>query len=191
MKRLFLAAATLSLAACTTSNPDVVRRYDAQRMSQVYDATVLSVRPVTVDGSQSGIGAGAGAVAGGVAGSSIGGHRDSIVAGVLGAVIGGVIGNAVERGTTRENAVEILVQLRNGERRSVIQAVGTETYAVGEPVVLVTTAGRTRVSRAPGGYAPAPGTYQTPPTGYPAPAGYPDAPVQPVYPSSGPVPPRS
>ncbi|MEO6897638.1 MAG: glycine zipper 2TM domain-containing protein [Caldimonas sp.] len=192
MKHLFLAAAIVSLAACTTSSPDVVRRYDSQRMSQVYDATVLSVRPVTVEGSQSGLGAGAGAVAGGVAGSSIGGHRDSIVAGVLGAVVGGVIGNAVERGTTRENAVEIMVQLRNGERRSVVQAVGAETYAVGEPVVLVTTGGRTRVARAPSGYAPAPGAYPSPaPSGYPAPAGYPNAPVQPVYPSSGPVPPRS
>ena len=185
MKHLFLAAAAVALAACTTSNPDVVRRYDAQRMSQVYDATVLSVRPVTVEGSQSGLGAGAGAVAGGVAGSSIGGHRDSIVGGVVGAVVGGVIGNAVERGATRENAVEILVQLRNGERRSVIQAIGSESYGVGEPVVLVTTGGRTRVSRAPSGYAPAPETT------YPAPAGYPNAPVQPVYPQSGPVPPRS
>ena len=193
MKQLLLAAAIVSLAACTTSNPDVVRRYDTQRMSQVFDATVLSVRPVTVEGSQSGIGAGAGAVTGAVAGSAIGGHRDSIVGGVLGAVVGGVVGNAVERGATRENAVEILVQLKNGERRSVIQGVGAETYAVGEPVVLVTTAGRTRVSRSPNGYAPAPapGAYPAPSSGYPAPAGYPDAPVQPVYPSSGPVPPRS
>ncbi len=117
MKQLLLAAAIVSLAACTTSNPDVVRRYETQRMSQVYDATVLSIRPVTVEGSQSGLGAGAGAVAGGVAGAGIGGHRDSIVGGVVGAVVGGVIGNAVERGATRENAVEILVQLRNGERR--------------------------------------------------------------------------
>jgi outer membrane lipoprotein SlyB len=186
MKQLLSAVAIAALAACTTSNPDVVRRYDAQRMSQVYDATVLSVRPVTVEGNQSGLGAGAGAVVGGVAGSSIGGHRDSIVGGVLGAVVGGVIGNAVERGATRENAVEILVQLRNGERRSVIQAIGTESYGVGEPVVLVTTAGRTRVSRAPSGYAPA-----AAPATYPAPAGYPNAPVQPVYPQSGPVPPSS
>ena len=188
MKHLLGAVAIAALAACTTSNPDVVRRYDAQRMSQVYDATVLSVRPVTVEGNQSGLGAGAGAVAGGVAGAGIGGHRDSIVGGVLGAVVGGVIGNAVERGATRENAVEILVQLRNGERRSVIQAVGTESYGVGEPVVLVTTAGRTRVSRAPSGYAPAPAAA---PATYPAPAGYPNAPVQPVYPQSGPVPPSS
>jgi len=72
---------------------------------------------------------------------------------------------------------------------------------VGEPVVLVTTGGRTRVTRAPQvgaqpvpqGY-PAPQAYPTP-QGYPAPQAYPapeamPAPV-PVYPPSGPVPPRS
>jgi outer membrane lipoprotein SlyB len=189
-----LAVATLAtLGACTTSNPDVVRRYETQRLSQVYDATVLSVRPVTVEGNQSGLGAGAGAVAGGVAGSTIGGHRDSIVGTVVGAVVGGVIGNAVERGATRENAVEIVVQLRNGERRAIVQGAGAEQWAPGDAVVLVTTGGRTRISRAPqpGGY-PAPAAYPAPAQStYPAPAGYPDAPVQPVYPPSGPVPPRS
>lgn len=192
MRHLLTALAVATLAACTTSNPDVVRRYETQRLSQVYDATVLSVRPVTVDGSQSGLGAGAGAVAGGVAGSTIGGHRDSIVGTVVGAVVGGVIGNAVERGATRENAIEIVVQLRNGERRAIVQGAGGEAFGPGDAVVLVTTGGRTRISRAPqpGGYAPPPSAYPAPST-YPAPAGYPDAPVQPVYPSSGPVPPRS
>ena len=61
MKKILLAIAVASLAACATSNPDVIQRGDAQRMSQVQDATVLSVRPVTVDGNQSGIGATAGA----------------------------------------------------------------------------------------------------------------------------------
>ncbi len=191
MRELLSAFAIATLGACTTSNPDVVRRYETQRLSQVYDATVLSVRPVTVEGNQSGIGAGAGAVAGGVAGSTIGGHRDSIVGTVVGAVIGGVVGNAVEKGTTRENAVEIVVQLRNGERRAIVQGAGGEAFGPGDPVVLVTTGGRTRISRAPqpGGY-PAPAAYPAPP-GYPAPAQYPNAPVQPVYPPSGPVPPRS
>ena len=182
MKHVVTALAIAVLAGCTTSSPDVVRRYEAQRMSQVYDATVLSVRPVTIEGSQTGLGGTAGAVAGGVAGSTIGGHRDSIVGTVVGAVVGGVIGNAVERSATRENAVEILVQLRNGERRAVVQANGNEGWAIGEPVVLVTTAGRTRVSRAPQAYAPQP---------YPSPAAYPAPQPVPVYPTSGPVPPRS
>ena len=149
MKRVLIALSTIAFAACTTTSPDVVQRYDAQRMSQVLDATVLSVRPVTVDGRQSGIGTAAGGVAGAVAGSSVGGRREGLVIGVIGAVVGGVIGNAVERDVTRENAIEILVQLRNGERRSIGQAVGKETLVAGDPVILVTTGGRTRVSRAP------------------------------------------
>ena len=150
MKKILLAIAVASLAACATSSPDVIQRGDAQRMSQVQDATVLSVRPVTVDGNQSGIGATAGAVAGGVAGSTVGGHREGLVVGVLGAVAGAVVGNAVERAGTREEAVEILLQLRNGERRAVVQGKGSETLNPGDVVIIATTGGKTRVTRARG-----------------------------------------
>ena len=150
MKQLIIATAVLAaLVGCTTTSPDVIQRGDAQRMSQVQDATVLSIRPVTVDGSQSGIGGATGAVVGGVAGSTVGGHREGAVVGVLGAVAGAVIGNAVERTSTKEDAVEILVQLRSGERRAIVQAKGTETLNPGDAVILVTTGGKTRVTRAP------------------------------------------
>ena len=86
MKNLLIAAVVASLAACATSSPDVIQRGDAQRLSQVQDGTVLSIRPVTVDGSQSGVGTVAGGVIGGVAGSSVGGHREGLAVGVLGAV---------------------------------------------------------------------------------------------------------
>ncbi|WP_341890009.1 glycine zipper 2TM domain-containing protein [Variovorax sp. YR752] len=150
MKKILLAVAVASLAACSTTSPDVIQRGDAQRMSQVQDATVLSVRSVTVEGNQSGIGATAGGVAGAVAGSSVGGRREAVVVGVLGAVAGAVVGNAVERAGTREDAVEILLQLRNGERRAIVQAKGNETLNPGDAVILVTTGGKTRVTRAPG-----------------------------------------
>ena len=150
MKKLLIAAAvTAALAACTTASPDVIQKGDAQRMSQVQDATVLSVRPVVVEGNQSGIGAAAGGVVGGVAGSTVGGHRENAVVGVLGAVAGAVVGNAVERMSTREEAVEVLVQLRNGERRAIVQAKGNETLVAGDAVILVSTGGKTRVMRAP------------------------------------------
>ena len=55
MKLVLSALALATLTACATHNPDVIRPYEAQRMSQVWDATVLSVRPVTIDGSQSGL----------------------------------------------------------------------------------------------------------------------------------------
>jgi outer membrane lipoprotein SlyB len=67
MRHLFTALAVVTLAGCYTANPNVVQPYQAQQMSTVLDGTILSVRPVTIDGSQSGIGAGAGAIAGGVA----------------------------------------------------------------------------------------------------------------------------
>jgi outer membrane lipoprotein SlyB len=149
MKMILMAALVASLAACATSSPDVIQRGDAQRLSQVQDGTVLSIRPVTVDGSQSGLGAAAGGVVGGVAGSSVGGRREGVVVGVLGAVLGGVVGNAAERAGTRESAVEIIVQLRNGERRAIVQAQGNESLVPGDAVVLVTSGGKTRVTRAP------------------------------------------
>ncbi|MBX3603898.1 MAG: glycine zipper 2TM domain-containing protein [Piscinibacter sp.] len=150
MQKILIAAATaLALAACSTTSPDVIQRGDAQRLSQVQDATVLSVRSVKVDGSQSGIGGTSGAVIGGVAGSSVGGRRESIAVGVLGAVAGAVVGNAIERGATSEDAVEILLQLRNGERRAIVQAKGAETLNPGDAVILVTTGGKTRVTKAP------------------------------------------
>ena len=148
-------AALLALGACSTTSPDVVSRNEAQRMSTVIDAVVLSSRPVTVEGSQSGIGASAGGVVGGIAGSSVGGRREGMVVGILAAVVGGVIGNAVERGATREEAVEILVQLKNGDRRSVVQARAAEVFTPGDPVILVTTGGRVRVTKAPTVSAPA------------------------------------
>lgn len=156
MKKLLIAATVVALAACSTTSPDVVQRGDAQRLSQVQDGTVLSVRPVTVDGSQSGVGGVAGGVVGAIAGSSVGGRREGQVVGVLGAVAGAALGNAIERSTTSEQAVEILVQLRNGERRAIVQAKGNETLNPGEAVILVTTGGKTRVSRAPAITAPAP-----------------------------------
>jgi outer membrane lipoprotein SlyB len=150
MKRLLIAIAVVaSLAACSTTSPDVIARGDAQKMSTVIDAVVLSTRPVTVEGSQSGVGAAAGGVIGGVAGSSVGGSREAIAVGVLGAVVGSIIGNSAERMGTREEAVELLVQLKSGERRAIVQAKGSETLVAGDAVIIVTTGGKVRVSRAP------------------------------------------
>jgi len=162
-------AAFGALAGCQTANPDVVNPYDAQRMSSVQDATVLSIRPVTLQGSQSGVGVVGGAVIGGIAGSNVGGPRTGGIVGIAGAIAGGLIGNAIEKDATQQKAVEILVQLKNGDRRSVVQGLGADTFAAGDPVIMVTTGGRTRVMRAPpvttGATAPTP----YPAAAYPAP----------------------
>ena len=149
-RTLAVAVLTLALAACTTTSPDVINRHDAQRMSTVIDGTVLSLRPVTVEGTQSGVGATAGGVVGAIAGSSVGGRREAVAVGVIGAVVGAVAGNAIERMSTREEAVEILVQLKSGERRAIVQAKAGEVLNPGDHVVIVTTGNKVRVTRAPG-----------------------------------------
>jgi len=120
-------------------------------MSTVLDGVVISTRPVTVEGSQSGVGAGAGAVAGGVAGAHVGKGSGTIVGGTVGAVAGGVAGNAVERQVTREEAVEILVQLASGERRAIVQAKGSEPLKPGDAVMIISEGGRSRVVKSPRG----------------------------------------
>jgi outer membrane lipoprotein SlyB len=150
MKLMSTVVVAAVLGACASSSPDVIQRGDAQRMAQVQDGVVLSVRNVVVDGSQSGIGAGVGGVVGaigGYAGSGV--PREAQVLGVLAGVAGAAAGNAIERFSTKEDAVEILVQLKGGDRRAIVQAKGTEQLAAGDSVILVTTGGKVRVTKAP------------------------------------------
>lgn len=146
---LTLAIAAI-LGACASSSPDVIARGDAQRMAQVQDGVVLTVRPVVVDGSQSGIGATVGGVVGAVGGyGGSGVQREAQVLGVLAGVAGAAAGNAIERFSTREDAVEILVQLKGGDRRAIVQAKGAEILTPGDAVIIVTTGGKVRVTKAP------------------------------------------
>jgi len=150
MKKLWMWGVVLALAGCASSSPDVIQRGDAQRLSTVVDAVVLSVRTVTVEGSQSGVGATTGGVVGGIAGYGAGsGQREAQIIGILGAAAGAVAGNVIERAGTREEAYEILVQLKNGERRALVQAKGEEVFQPGEAVILITTSGKVRVAKAP------------------------------------------
>jgi len=150
MQNGFLALAVSLLVACASSSPDVIQRGDAQRLSQVQDGVVLAVRNVVVDGSQSGVGAAVGGVTGAVAGATRGGSSaESNVIGLLVGVAGAVAGNAIERMATREDAVEVLVQLKGGERRAVVQAKGEQTLMPGDAVILVTTGGKVRIAKAP------------------------------------------
>ncbi|MDE2616463.1 MAG: hypothetical protein KGL73_05495 [Burkholderiales bacterium] len=150
MKKLWLWGLVLVLTGCASSSPDVIQRGDAQRLSTVVDAVVLSVRPVTVEGSQSGVGAATGGVVGGLAGYGSGsGQREAQVIGILGAAAGAVAGNVIERAGTREEAYEILVQLKNGERRALVQGKGEEMFQPGDAVILITSSGKVRVAKAP------------------------------------------
>ena len=143
---LAMLAASAVLAGCAISKSgDVYSRDEALKEQTVRLATVESVRPVTIQGTRSGIGAAAGGIAGGVAGSGVGHGKGSTIAGVLGAVGGGVAGQAIEEGTTRRNGVEITVRLQNGELRAIVQE-ESDKFVAGQKVRLLTSGGVTRVS---------------------------------------------
>lgn len=145
-----MVALTMVLGACASSDPDMISRDNTQTMSQVQDGVVLSVRRVTVDGSQSGVGAAVGGAVGaigGFAGSGV--QREGQVLGILGAVAGAAAGNAAERLVTKEDAIEILVQLKGGERRAIVQAKGAQNFEPGDAVIIVTTGNKVRVTKAP------------------------------------------
>ena len=142
----FTLAVGAILTGCATSKSgDVYSRDEALREQTVRLATVESVRPVTIQGTRSGIGAAAGGVVGGVAGSGVGHGKGSTIAGVLGAVGGGVAGQALEEGTTRRAGVEITVRLESGELRAIVQE-ENDKFVAGQKVRLLTSGGVTRVS---------------------------------------------
>ena len=151
---IWLTAAAAGLAVvlggCANSDPDMISRDNVQTMSQVLDGVVLSVRQVTVDGSQSGVGGVVGGVVGAIGGSAGSGvQRESQVLGLLGAVAGAAAGNAAERLVTKEEAIEILVQLKGGERLAIVQAKGAQSFQTGDAVIIVTTGNKVRVTKAP------------------------------------------
>jgi outer membrane lipoprotein SlyB len=152
MKRIVIlgmAASAMLVAGCATQqrSASVYRAGEAQREQVVRMATVESVREVTLDRGQTGVGTGAGAVVGGIAGSGVGQGRGSAVGAVVGAVAGGIIGQAVENSSSKVPALEITVKLDNGEYRAIVQETDGQVFRPGDRVRLLSQAGVTRVTR--------------------------------------------
>lgn len=149
--RAMAMAAALSalalLAGCATgsNSASVYDRNQAQREQVVRLGTVESVREVTIDRGQTGVGTAGGAIVGGVAGSTIGGGRGQIIASVLGAIAGGIAGQAAEGGLSKRTGLEITVRFESGEIRSIVQE-ADEKFYVGDRVRVLSGSGVTRVT---------------------------------------------
>lgn len=152
MKRILPLAAALTavalLAGCASDQSgDVYSRDEARQVQTVRTGTITALRPVTIEGTKSPVGAGAGAVVGGIGGSAIGGGRGSFVTAIIGAVAGGLLGAATEEGFTKANGVEITVKEDDGGTRAYVQAVNKgEIFRVGERVRILTVNGTSRVA---------------------------------------------
>lgn len=142
---VLLAMTLLAVGCASRRSGAVYSRDEALRRMTVYYGTVLTVRQATIEGTQSGVGPVMGGVAGAVAGSAIGSGSGQAIATVVGGIVGSLAGGVVEEGATRKAALELTVEMDNGEIIAVVQEADDE-YAVGDRVRIVRTPdGATRV----------------------------------------------
>lgn len=148
MKNLIAITAIAILSGCALppNSASVYSSSQAQGEQSVRLGIVDSIREVTIDKGESGIGTLAGAALGGLGASSgIGKGRGSLAAGIAGAVIGGVIGNQAESSLGKRRGLEITVRLRSGELTAITQD-ADELFRVGDQVRLLSSGGVTRVT---------------------------------------------
>lgn len=121
---------------------------ETRQPMQVQTGTIESVRVVRLEQArESGVGTAAGAVVGGVAGSNVGRGKGAIVGSVLGAVAGGVAGSQIERAAGDRQGWEIVLRTDDGRTLAIVQEAGSENFAPGQRVRLLTDArGQVRVS---------------------------------------------
>jgi len=143
-----LLVALVAIGCARAPGPSVYERREANQAAVVERGRIVSIRPVSVEGTGH-TGTLVGGAAGGVAGSFIGGDwRSNLLAGIAGAVIGGVAGNAAERSLTATTATEFIVELERGGTIAVVQG-NEEGLRVGD-TVLVLRGQRTRLAPARG-----------------------------------------
>ena len=145
---LFAGFSLLAAGCAPSIQGDTYQRGQAMRAQSVELGVVETVRPVMIEGRQSGAGAATGAVIGGLGGSQVGGSSSAHVAGaIVGALVGGAIGNAVERDATKANGVEITVRLDNGRMLAVVQEGPVGEFRPGDRIRVLSDGYTTRVAR--------------------------------------------
>ncbi len=146
MKKLLCALLiACGLSACGIGNTNTTYdRYNIGQQGSVSYGTIIAMNVVNIAGTKS-VGTLGGAVAGGAAGSMIGGNTAvNIIGGVGGALLGGMVGSAAESAITQDTAMEFIVQKQNGSIVPIVQS-NELNLRVGDPVMLVTTGGKTRI----------------------------------------------
>lgn len=145
---LFFLGAVFMLTACASSRSgQVYSRDQARQPMRVSYGTVKDVRPVQIEGTQSGAGAVVGGVTGGILGSMVGKGDGQTLGTLAGALGGAAAGAAIEDAATKKDGLEITVQLDSGETISVVQEADVP-FSPGERVrILYGTDGAARVRK--------------------------------------------
>lgn len=152
IKRFVAVALTgLTLAGCVnndTLSGDVYSASEAKQVQSVSYGTLVSVRPVKIQGGSDSniIGAIGGAVLGGFLGNTIGGGSGRSLATAGGAVLGGVAGQGVQGALNKSNGVELEIRKDDGNTIMVVQKQSASRYSVGQRVVLASNGSQITVS---------------------------------------------
>jgi outer membrane lipoprotein SlyB len=127
--------AAASIAGCSLpSRGDVYSREDTHQAWDVHYGTVTDVDRVTIEGQRTHTGSVGGGFVGYEAGRAIGGHGSAgSIGGAVGSVAGAVVGSAVEEGATRQDGLQLTVELDGGKSIAVVQA-ADQPFVVGERV---------------------------------------------------------
>ena len=125
-------AGTLGCAGSTHS-PHTYSYSEAGQVQTVQDGEVLYVRRVMIEGRRSPAGTIAGGVLGYAIGNTIGGGSGKSFARAAGTVGGAAAGSAIQQNASRQEALEITVQLDSGEIISIVQSLD-EAFDEGDRV---------------------------------------------------------
>ena len=134
---LFLTALIFLQTNCSLHSGSVYDREEMGQPQNLSKGVIVSVRDVSIKGTQSGVGAVSGAVAGGLAGSKVSTESTiSAIGAIGGAVVGGVVGTKAEELIMQDKASEFIIQPDVGEPFTFTQ-VNEEELKVGERVLII------------------------------------------------------
>ena len=142
-------AALAALAGCTSpSSGTLYSRNEARTAWRVSDGKVVDVKPVTIEGQKSWLGTAGGGYIGYELGRTVGSGHGRDLAGAVGSVVGATVGQVAEEHATRQDALQILVDIESrGEIVAIVQA-NDVSFEAGERVrVLRRGDGAARVSK--------------------------------------------
>lgn len=141
----------LTLAGCVnnrTLSGDVVSASQAQQVQNVTYGTILSVRPVQIQGGNDDnvVGAIGGAVLGGFLGNTVGGGTGRSLATAAGAIAGGLAGQEAQGALNRSNGVQMEIREDSGRTIVVTQKQDATRFSVGQRVALIGNGNQVSVS---------------------------------------------
>ncbi|MEJ5176850.1 outer membrane lipoprotein [Erwinia sp. MYb416] len=151
MRLLIVALAGITLAGCVNDNTlsgDVYSASEAKQIQTVSYGTLVSVRPVQIQGGDDSnvIGAIGGAVLGGFLGNTVGGGAGRSLATAAGAVAGGVAGQGVQGSLNKSQGVELEIRKDDGNTIMVVQKQAVSRYSVGQRVAMASNGSQITVS---------------------------------------------